>query len=263
VVADAVHTISDCSTDVAILVGVRYWTKPPDAEHPHGHRRIETLVTIGIAALLAGVGLGLAFTALVRLSRDTTEVPEWIALGAALVSIITKEALYRWNVRVGRRIRSTALVANAWHHRSDALSSLPVAVAVAAAAIHPAWAFLDSVGAIIVSVFILKAAWGLGRPALGELVDTGAPREQRGQIERIVRATEGVASVHAIRTRYSGPGLHVDLHIQVDGDLTVREGHHIAGRVKHRLLAEGPDIIDVVVHIEPDDPEHCEPSASP
>ncbi|MBN1477732.1 cation transporter [Candidatus Sumerlaeota bacterium] len=255
VVADAIHSLSDSVTDVAVLVGLRFWSKPPDESHPHGHRRIETLVTVAIGLLLAAVAVGLAVGALRGLRRLDLPSPEWIAFAAAVVSIGSKEWLYRWTVAVGRRARSSAVIANAWHHRSDALSSIPAAVAVAGAAFHPAWSFLDPLGALIVTLFILQAAWRIVKPALWELVDTGAPPEECEEILRLAEETEGVTNAHALRTRYVGPGMHVDLHIEVDPEITVREGHDISEKVKSRLIDQGPSVIDVVVHLEPEGDE--------
>ncbi len=255
VVADAVHSLSDLSTDVAILVGVRYWTRPADASHPHGHRRLEPMVTLGIGLLLAGVATGLLWNALATLQAQHDQPPGWIALAAALVSIAAKELLYRWTVHVGRRIRSMPLVANAWHHRSDALSSVPAALAVAGAAVGPAWSFLDHVGAVAVSLLIFQAAFKIVRPAFAKLMDAAAPEEDLERIRSLAAGVEGVRHVHGLRTRYvSCSSLAVDLHIEVDGSLTVRQGHDISELVQQRILAEGPDVLDVVVHLEPYDP---------
>jgi len=253
--ADAVHSLSDSSTDVAILVGVRYWYAPADDRHPHGHRRIETVITVVLALALMGVAVGLAFKSLVTMRSQHSAAPGWSALAAALASIGVKEILYRWTIGVGRRIKSQAVIANAWHHRSDALSSVPVALAVIGAKINPNWGFLDHVGAVVVAVFILGAAWRIGWPALQQLVDAGAPAEDLERIRSIALGVEPVCHVHAVRTRYVGSGLAVDLHVKVDGNITVREGHDIAEAVKQELLAEGPDLIDVVVHLEPCDEE--------
>lgn len=251
VVADAVHSLSDSSTDVAVLIGVSYWSKPPDRTHPHGHGRIETLVTGGIGLMLAAVAVGLAYNAVVTLQERHASPPGGIALGAAFISIVSKELLYRWTVKVGRRIRSSAVVANAWHHRSDALSSIPVLLAVAGARLHPEWAILDHIGAIVVSVFIFRAAAMIAWPALKELIDTGAPPEVLQRIAGIALGVDGVARVHAIRTRRVGGRFHVDLHILVDGDISVRRGHDIAEEVQRRLIREERDLADVVVHVEP------------
>jgi cation diffusion facilitator family transporter len=251
VVADAVHSLSDCVTDLAILIGVRYWSEPPDAEHPYGHRRIETLVTAFIGLALAAVAVGLAWDAINSLLVGDREAPRPIALGAAVVSIAVKEGLYHFTRAAGIRVRSSALKANAWHQRSDALSSIPAALAVGAALIDPSLAFLDSVGAIAVSLFILYAAWKIIGPALDQLIDRGASPETAEAITRIAMSVPGVREVHRVRTRHSGLGLHVDLHALVEDELTVQQAHDIATAVKDRLIDEGPQVLDVVVHVEP------------
>ena len=250
-VADAVHSLSDCVTDIAVLVGVAFWKAPADSDHPYGHARIETMVTALIGILLGVVGIGIGYHAIAGINAKDTTQPGWIAFAAACGSIVVKEALYRWTIHVGKKVRSTALLANAWHHRSDALSSIPVAVAVLATRLWPAWGMLDHIAAVIVCVLIVHAAWKISWPALRELSDVGATSESRRVISEIAQQTEGVQSIHALRTRYLGPGLQVDLHVLVDPKLTVVEGHEIAGAVKRRLLDEGPDVLDVLIHIEP------------
>lgn len=251
VVADAVHSLSDTVTDFAILVGVKFWSKPPDECHPHGHRRIEFLVTIFIGLLLAGVALGLSYNAIATLHQAQARPPKAIAFLAAVLSIFTKELLYRWTISKGKEIKSTALIANAWHHRSDSLSSIPAAVAVAGAVLVPGLTFLDHLGAIVVSMFILQAAWKIVRPSVEQLVDRGAPKEICCGIEQLAFATPRVQEVHAIRTRNIGSGLEVDLHILVDPALSVEEGHQISEEVKRRLIEYVSDVVDVVVHLEP------------
>jgi len=169
VVADAVHSLSDISTDAAILLGVKHWTRPADDSHPHGHRQVETLVTLSIGIALAVVAGGLLWNAVSTLDVDRQAAPGWMAFAAALVSIVCKEVLYRWTSAVGQRIRSMPIIANAWHHRSDALSSIPVVVTVAGAAIVPSWAFLDHLGAMAVSLFIFQAAFKIIWPTFGKL----------------------------------------------------------------------------------------------
>jgi cation diffusion facilitator family transporter len=256
VVADAVHSLSDTVTDVAVLVGVKFWSKPPDECHPHGHRRIEFLVTIFIGLLLAAVALGLSYNSLATLHEVQKGPPGAIAFFAAVLSIFVKELLYRWTISVGREIKSTALIANAWHHRSDGLSSIPAALAVAGAALFPGLAFLDHLGAIVVSMFILQAAVKIVRPAVEQLVDQGAPEEICRGIEQLAFATPGVREVHAIRTRHIGSGIEVDLHVLVDPTLSVEEGHEISEEVKRRLLEYVSDLADVVVHLEPYEEEN-------
>lgn len=250
-IADAVHSLSDSATDVALLIGVRFWSKPPDDEHPHGHQRIETLITVTIAVSLAAVAVGLMYNALTMLHKPHGGPPRWIAFVAAVISIAVKEALCRWTAGVGRRIRSSAVVANAWHHRSDALSSVPAALAVVAGVIDPSWSFLDEVAAVVVALLILHAAWRIGWPALGQLIDTGVSAKERERIEATAKSVQAVRDIHALRTRYIGSGIGVDLHVLVDAEMTVSAGHDVASEVKHRLLADGGHVVDVVVHVEP------------
>jgi cation diffusion facilitator family transporter len=258
VIADAVHSLSDMATDVAILIGVRYWDKPPDECHPYGHRRIEMLVTAFIGIVLASVAVGMIYQALTGFRIHSDTHPEWPPLIAALVSIVVKELLYRWTARTGIRIKSSAVIANAWHHRSDALSSIPAAAAVGVALVYPQFGFVDAIGAMVVSVMILQAAWSILRAPLGKLVDEGAPEATLRQIEQIARATAGVKDVHKLRTRYVGcSGLEVDMHVLVDADISVKAGHDIASQVKHRLISATSDVVETIIHIEPpEDVQH-------
>ncbi len=251
VIADAVHSFSDLATDIAVIVGVHYWSAPADANHPHGHARIETLVTVGIGLALAAVGIGIGWEALLGLFERDHTAAGFPALAAALVSIISKEILFRWTASVGHRVRSQALVANAWHHRSDALSSVPAALAVGIALIEPQLAFIDHLGAAVVCLFILHAAYRIAAPAVAELADHGAPEEERRALVQLALAVEGVRSAHAIRTRYTGSKLAVDLHVEVDGGLTVAEGYQIAQAVRRELIAHGPEVTDALVQVEP------------
>jgi len=261
-VADAVHSLSDSATDLAILIGAPYWAAPADADHPYGHRRIETIITFLIGAVLGAVGLALAYYAVATAHQPHLRPPGWIAFGTACVSMVSKELLYRWTVKKGKRLRSSALMANAWHHRSDGLSSLPVAIATLGARLRPDWAFIDHVAAVLVSVFILQAAWKILWPALMQLADTGAPRQEREKLRTAVAGTPGVKAVHALRTRRIGPGLQVDLHLLVDPDLTVRQGHEVARSVEDRLRSADLSVIDVLVHVEPHEPAPKSPGPS-
>ncbi|MDJ0761571.1 MAG: cation diffusion facilitator family transporter [Myxococcota bacterium] len=251
VVADAIHSLSDCVTDVAILIGVNFWTKPPDADHPYGHRRIETVVTVFIGLSLAAVAFGIVADAVSSFAEPGRHPPGNVALIAALISVATKEVLYRWTKKAGTRTQSPALIANAWHHRSDAMSSIPAVITVGLSRVDPSLTFLDGIGALLVSMFILYAAWQIVMPGLAQLTDKGATAEEIEKIQRIVQRIDSVRDVHQIRSRFSGLGLHVDLHILVDGDLSVRKGHAIAEIAKTQLMKEIPSIVDVVSHIEP------------
>ncbi|MDD5722547.1 MAG: cation diffusion facilitator family transporter [Syntrophales bacterium] len=253
VIADAVHTLSDIATDFSVIVGVRYWSAPPDEDHPYGHRKIETIITVLIGAALVIVALGLGYKALSTIRHPHIRQTAWIAITGPILSIILKEILYRWTVIVGTRVKSTAVIANAWHHRSDAFSSVPAVMAVAASAMNPDWAFVDHVGALIISVFILKVSWDIMSPSLAELADRGASLKDCAKIERIAMDVNGVRGVHAIRTRKCGESLFVDLHVVVDPEISVRLGHNISEEVKGALLKGGPRILDVVAHLEPDE----------
>jgi cation diffusion facilitator family transporter len=253
-VADAVHSLSDSTTDIAVIVGSSYWSAPADHEHPHGHGRIETLITFFIGVVLAVVGVGLVCNALSTMQQPHASTPGWLALLAACVSMVSKELLYRWTVATGRRVKSSALIANAWHHRSDGLSSLPVAIAVLGSQLYPQLVYLDHVAAVIVSCLILHAAWKISWPALKQLVDAGAGEEERQVITAIIMSNPDVKQVHALRTRNIGSGLQVDFHLLVAPDLSVYKGHVISGIVKDAILREGPDVVDVLIHVEPYEP---------
>jgi cation diffusion facilitator family transporter len=252
-IADAVHSLTDTVTDMAVIIGSHYWSRPPDQSHPYGHRRLETLVTVFIGIMLAAAGVGIGWDAIVSLHQKATSVPGWIALVTATLSILIKELIYRWTAYAGNRLKSPALAANAWHHRSDAISSLPVLIAVAGALIFPSWSFLDLIGAIIVSIFVLHASAKIIWPGISELVDAGAPEDIQREIENIARDTQGVLDAHKIRTRYISTSILVDMHIVVDGEMTVRAGHAIADKVENLVISCIPGVLGVVIHIDPED----------
>ncbi len=250
-VADAIHSLTDLTTDIAVIAGSHYWSLPPDDDHPYGHKRLETLVTVFIGIVLAAAGIGIGWKAISTLQQKDAAPPGWIAVLAALTSIICKEAIYRWTAATGKRVKSPALAANAWHHRTDAISSVPVLIAVGGAKAFPSWSFLDHLGAAVVSVFILHASIKIIWPALSELIDAGAPSETRKKIRAMALKNEGVLQVHDIRTRYISSSIQVDLHIVVAGSITVRAGHVIADDVRNRIIAEMPEVLDVIVHVDP------------
>jgi len=251
VLADALHSLTDSVTDIAVILGVRYWSAPADEDHPHGHGRIETLVTVIIGIAIGSVAVGMGIQAIRGLRHEPEGNPAAIALGAAMLSIAVKEVLYRWTAEVGREVGSPALEANAWHHRSDAISSIPAAAAVAVSIIDPEWVVVDRVGAVIVCLLILQASWRILRPAVDQLIDAAAPVGDRRRIEEIALTVDGVKAAHAVRTRYIGAKLAVDLHVEVDGGLAVDEGHVIAVAVRRALVEQGPNVVDAVVQIEP------------
>jgi len=250
-IADAIHSLTDTTTDIAIIAGSHYWSRPADEDHPYGHRRLETLVTAFIGIMLVVAGIGIGWEAISTLHKKQAASPGWIAFYAAMASIVVKEVLYRWTAAVGKKIKSPALAANAWHHRTDAISSLPVLIAVGGALIFPAWSFLDRVGAVIVSIFILHAAMKIIWPAVSELIDAGVPEEIQKKIMGIASNTMGVREVHAIRSRYISSSIQIDLHIVVDGNISVREGHTIADSVEDNIIGGIPEVLEVVVHVDP------------
>ena len=262
IIADAVHSLSDLVTDAAILLGMVFWTRPADECHPYGHAKLETLVTLFIGVLLAVVGIGLLVDAvrsiIYILEGGVIELPTWLPLTAALVSIAIKEWLYRVTVKVGMKTKSSVTIANAWHHRSDAMSSIPAAVAIGACLVlGPAYAFLDPVGTVVVSFMILHVAWTIVKPSFGVLLDSGATESQRQSIIEMIHSFPEVVDLHRLRTRYVGPtGLALDVHILVDPNMSVTAAHALSHRIERKLLQSGANIIDVFVHVEPNSQEH-------
>jgi cation diffusion facilitator family transporter len=249
--ADAFHSLSDFTTDISIVLGVKFWSKPPDERHPYGHRRIETVITIIICVILLIAAFSLGYNAILSLKGESKGPPQFIAFIGALISIISKEILYRLTLKTGKKEKSKALIANAWHHRTDALSSIPVGVAILVTLINEKLDFLDQVTALLVSIFILYAAYKLLKPSLLEIIGTGLSEKNKEFIKSLIHSVKEVKSVHALRSRQMGSGWFVDLHIQVDANMTVEKSHKVAESVKKILLEKGPEIIDVVVHIEP------------
>ena len=252
-IADAIHSLTDTTTDVAVIAGSHFWSRPPDESHPYGHRRLETLVTVFIGLMLAAAGVGIGWDAVSSLREKDPTSPGWIALCAAMVSIITKEVLYRWTATAGKKSKSPVLAANAWHHRTDAISSIPVLIAVGGALIFPAWSFLDLVGAVVVSIFVLHAAMKIIWPGIGELIDAGAPQDIHKKITDIACNNQGVEEVHKVRTRYISTSILIDMHIVVDGSISVRVGHAIADEVENKIIDRIPNAMEVVVHVDPSD----------
>lgn len=252
-IADGLESATDIFTSLALIVGSKYWSAPPDSDHPYGHRRIETILSLGVGLIVGMVGISITWNAISSLRTGEHSHPTLLALGGALASVLFKELLFQWSVREGQKIKSMAVIANAWHHRSDAISSIPVVAAVACAQFFPAWNFLDALGALIAAAFILKASLGIIGPALREIADTGANEKTVQTIHNLAIGVEGVRSIHDLRTRYVGSSLAVDLHIVVDPHITVHAGHQIGDAVRDLLKEKGPDVIEVLVHLDPRD----------
>lgn len=250
-IADGVHSFSDLITDAAILVGAKYWTAPADRDHPYGHGRFETLTNIFIGVLLAMVGIGIGWDSLTSISEQTHRQPGMLALMAALLSIVVKEGLYRWTLLNAKRVNSRALFANAWHHRSDALSSLPVAIAVIANYLAPELHYLDQIAALLVTAMIVKAAADILWPALQEITEAKEGGEIERKIQHYAAENAQIKEVHAIRCRRSGSYLLLDFHLLVEPDMQVEAAHHIAEQFKRRLLEALDEVVDIIIHIEP------------
>lgn len=251
VIADAIHSLSDLSTDIAVIIGVKFWEPPPDEKHPYGHKKIETVITLVIGFILGFVGLEIILNAVKTLPDSHSQNPSLISVVGPLLSIIIKEILYHCTIIIGKKVKSSAVIANAWHHRSDALSSIPALIAVVISYIFPQFSFVDHIGAIIVAIFIFKVTWDICKPAFLDLIDSGANKKEIDEISNIALSTEGIQSIHKLRTRKVGGGYFIDLHIQVVGTLSVFEGHNISEKVKYNLLKNGPNVIDVLIHLEP------------
>ena len=250
-IADAVHSISDLFTDAVVLLGIKIGRKPPDKEHHFGHARIETLASAIVGLALIGTAVYLGIDAAVNIQRHTEYHPTGIALIGAGVSIALKEALYRYTVLIGRRIKSQLIVANAWHHRSDALSSVAVLLGVTGTLINPSWHILDALAALIVSFFIIKVGFDILRKTLREFTDTAPRPEILETLMQLSRAVEGVMDAHDLRVRISGGFYQAEIHIVVDGQLTVVEGHRIAKTVERCLAEEMDDLDRIIVHVDP------------
>ncbi len=255
-VADAIHSLSDFATDLIVLVFVRISAKPQDAGHDYGHGKFETLATIIIGLALFVVAAGIFWKSVKLIASaiggQTLEQPEAIAFVAAAVSIVVKEALYRYTRCIGERVESPVVVANAWHHRSDALSSIGTLLGIGGAYfLGEKWAVLDPIAAIIVSLLIAKVAYDLIKPGIGEMLERSLPKEQEDEIESIVLSNKHFSDVHNLKTRRIGSGIAIELHVRVPGSMTVSEAHEATDDVEHRLREHYGQHTQVILHVEP------------
>ena len=261
-VADGLHSLSDLATDAIVLIGARIWTRPADESHPNGHAKIESLATLFVALALAFVSVELLRSSVAKIDatldggvggESLRRSALYCALGVALLSIVAKETLYRATVSVGRRTRSTAVVANAWHHRSDALSSIPTALAIAGVlAFGPNFAFLDPVGAIVVAFMILKTAFEIARPTVATLCDASADAQIVDAVRKIALENAAIQFPHKIRTRPLGGSLYAaHLHVRVDPETTVRDAHRLSHELAAEIRTRLPAIVETTIHVEP------------
>lgn len=255
-VADAVHSFSDLATDVVVIVFARISARPRDDDHDYGHGKYETLATVLISLALALVGAGILVSSIraIRIVADGGLLPRpgAVALVAAVVSIVAKEILYRYTVRAGRAVDSPSLVANAWHHRSDALSSLGTLVGIACAYfLGQKWRIADPIAALLVAVFIFKIAFDLLRTGLGELLERSLPDEVEAEILRLVAADGEIREPHNLRTRRIGASIAIEVHVRVDGAMTVAHSHDLTVDIERRLRARFGAGTMIAVHVEP------------
>ena len=258
-IADGVHSLSDLVTDAMVWFASKHGSREADASHPYGHARIETAATVGLGVVLGLVGAGILVDAIQRLFHtERLWMPGALALAAAAGSVVVKEAVYHYTLRVARKYRSQLLKANAWHHRSDAISSVVVIVGVAGT--MAGLPYLDAIAAAGVALMIIKIGWDLGWHSLRELVDTALDTERVEAIRQEILAVDGVDSLHMLRTRRMGQDALADVHILVDPRLSVSEGHHISETVRSKLVRAFDELQDVLVHIDPEDDEETAPS---
>ena len=250
-IADAVHSLSDLATDVIVLVGLWIGKKPPDEKHHFGHARIETIACVAVGAALIATAVYIGLQASFDIYYHRERHPTGLALVGAGMSIIFKELLYRYTVLVGRRMKSRLLVANAWHHRSDALSSIAVFLGVGGTIIHPSWYLLDAFAALLVSLLIVKVGLEIITGGLSELTDAAPAPEVVQTIESCALSVDPVQTTHDLRVRTTGGRYQVEIHIVIDGALPVRKGHAIAKQVESCIKKEVTDVDHVIVHVDP------------
>lgn len=252
--ADGIHSLSDLFIDTLVLVASRFGSKGADHDHPYGHGRIETAATVLLAFVLLLAGVVIIYDAAKEIFGLREMIrPGFDVLVVALLSIIINEVLYFYTRRVGERIKSKLLITNAWHHRSDSASSVVVLIGVLAAWFG--FDKFDAIAAIVVGIMIIHMAWQFGLSSVRELVDTGLDNEIVAEISRIIQKVPGVRALHQLRSRLMGGAIFLDVHIQVNPMISVSEGHFIGEQVRDKLINEMGDVIDVTVHVDPEDDE--------
>lgn len=255
-IADAIHSLTDFVTDAIVLVFVRLGSKPTDHDHDYGHGKYETLASAIIGVSLLVVGMMICYSGVTKtyhaMCGEPLQQPGFIALAAAVASVVLKEWAYRFTVRVGRRCHSEAVVANAWHHRSDALSSVGTTVGIGGAIIlGEKWAVLDPLTAIVVSFFIMKAAWSVLSKAVDELTDGSLPKETEDEIESIVSEDNEVSVVHNLCTRRIGNRIAIEMHVRMPGETSLYVAHRHATEIEQRLKQRFGAETHISIHLEP------------
>ena len=255
-ISDAVHSLSDFVTDIVVLVFVRVSARPQDEDHDYGHGKYETLATLFIGLALAAAAVGIVVSGAGKLARwlqgEDLPAPGKIALWAALGSIVAKELLFQYTRIKGKHLDSKALEANAWHHRSDALSSVGTAIGIGGAILLGSrWTVLDPLASIVVGAMLVKVAWDLLGPSFGELTDSSLPADMEQEMLAIIRAVPGVEDPHNLRTRRIGNRIAAEVHIRLDGALPLSEAHEKASEVERRFKDRFGAESHIIVHMEP------------
>lgn len=250
-IADGIHTLSDLVADFVVLIANKKSHKKPDEDHPYGHFRYENGASLILGIILGIVGIGMIYSSIQKLIEPEL-IPEVhsIALVAALSALIVKEGLFRYMLRVANRVNSSMLVANAWHARSDAASSLVVAIGITGSLCG--FKIFDPIAALIVGTFVARMGYKFTSQSMQDLMDKGADDEKLEEIRQVLQQVAGIKGFHDLKTRKSGDYYLVDVHLEVDGSITVQEGHDIAVNLRSQLL-EDPQILDVMTHLDPYD----------
>ncbi|MDP3704853.1 MAG: cation diffusion facilitator family transporter [Legionellaceae bacterium] len=257
-VADGVHSFSDLFTDGMVLIASKYGSQDADDLHPYGHQRIETAATLLLAMLLILAGAGIAWDSIDEMFHKAVTMPSAFALPIAILSILFNEVLFHYTRRVGNRIHSPLIIANAWHHRSDAAASGVVLLGLLGSV--AGFTFLDPLAAVIIGGMIIKMGINYGWNSVKELVDTGVESQKIAQIEQAIQSVDGVKRIHQLRNRMMGRDVFIDLHILVSPFISVSEGHYIAQKVHQTLIKHVDHVKDVTVHVDPEDDELISPS---
>ena len=255
-IADAVHSLSDFVTDLVVLVFVSISAKPQDQSHDYGHGKFETIATFLIGLALAGAAIGIIASGILKLTAwwngESLEAPGWIALWAALLSILIKELLYQYTARKGRQLESQVMIANAWHHRSDALSSVGAAIGIGGAIwLGQRWTVLDPIASVVVGLMLIKVAFELLKSSVGELTESSLPADTEQEIVQIIQSFDDVRQPHNLRTRRIGNRIAIEVHVRMDGRLPLLQVHQRATAIEHKLKERFGDKTHVTLHMEP------------
>ena len=255
-IADAVHSLSDFVTDLVVLVFVSISAKPQDQSHDYGHGKFETIATFLIGLALIGAATGIIVSGGMKLiawwGGDELEAPGWIALWAALLSIAVKELLYQYTARKGRQLDSQVMIANAWHHRSDSLSSIGAAIGIGGAIwLGQRWTVLDPIASIVVGLMLVRVAWELLKTSIAELTECSLPAETEQEIEQIIQSFADVQEPHNLRTRRIGNRIAIEAHVRMDGSLPLQIVHERATSIEHKLKERFGTKTHVTLHMEP------------